>query len=64
MSDLATANEAARAQDERDINICGQMDAKVKTVADNFDMTPEAILSVYLQSRSRQFILHLLGGNT
>ena len=50
MTDVAT-NEAARVQDERDINILAAVKRKIKTVADDFDVVFTAVVE---KRRERQ----------
>lgn len=53
MTDVAT-NEAARVQDERDINILAAVKRKIKTVADDFDVDTSVVLALILTSLDNQ----------
>ena len=54
MSDLATANEALRAMDERDINMLAAIRRKLKIVADDFDVDTSVVLALLLTSLDNQ----------
>jgi len=64
MTDLSTMNRAARAMDERDTNILRDVRAKLKTVADNYDVEAEKVWAIAFGSMDRQTIMYLLGENT
>lgn len=64
MTDLSTMNRAARAMDERDANLVRDHKAKIKTLADNYDLLPEQVMAIVLGAMDKQTILYLLGENT
>jgi len=54
MSDVATASEALRAMDERDINMLAAIKRKLKVVADDFDVDTSVVLALLLTSLDNQ----------
>jgi len=54
MTNATISNEAARVQDERDINILRDIKRKIKTVADDYDVEPEKVLALVLTSLDNQ----------
>lgn len=54
MTDVATANEAMHAMDERDINMLAAIKRKLKIVADDFDVDTSVVLALLLTSLDNQ----------